>query len=1013
MDTPSLRLLSLWKHQREAVAVVLKYVEAFKKRKTGGAALVHMPTGTGKTGVIAALARCVPSIGCVLVVAPRVALRDQLWRDLSGRFFSRLERKPANISKEVVAQDHMAAEARDKSLADKVIVTTIQKLDRLRKTEDPLYTRLRRETSLLVFDEGHYEPALVWREAVRAFPCPRVLFTATPYRNDLKLFDIDFEHTYSYTFSNAVDQRYVRRVKIVPMVHPHSPEMFVDQVVKFYEKTLKPSQYAEGKEPRVIIRCDRQENIRQISKALSDRGLSNIAIHENFKETTDAPNEHHYVPDPDSTRAIYWIHQFKLLEGIDDPRFQLLALYDELRTVRSFVQQVGRVLRNPQRDTASIAYVLDHSSYRQQSLWENYLEYDQKITDFGVQVLAMGNEALLEAVEQKHPPLVYLKGRFRTPCVLKSLDPYADLQLPLTVNILAKGRDFRLQEFLQQLIRSYQEADRIVHVFQQDNGLVVIFYVRFNNSPFLRKKYFLESLLGVTLLWEVDEYLCYFDSSGGLLPRYETLGRPVSAEKLKRLFQRSDNSFLTAVSLLNANLGSSVVRSRSISAVKIGATAPTFDDHAFVCRIAEGYTLAHKEDENGKRRRIRRYVGFGHGKVSDLVGRWVPFSDYLQWLTVIKDMLETQTQPEPVFSRYASVTTKPRDTTPVNILLDISDVIDRYVTADDVPIQIDDLCVDVKAEGRFSLLANGVQCDGQITFDAEREKYVIASRNLDELYRSNDPNNPEGLVRYLNSSQSIRVIPRSPRVFYTLGDFHHPLIKFGPEYDDGKTGLLNSLFSVQLLGKTGSEKGDKCRPRGTGWQRHCLFDLIDNLGEGSELAGHLDHTDVLVCDDMGLESADFIAVVPRRGEHPARVIFIHAKGGEGRIHYCSASQLTVVCGQAAKNLGELALYVEEHQDKIRKWKSPWNGKQGTVSSRVRRGNDAKEAWERIRRTVRDPSAEREVWLVLGQILSRQRFKEELSVGRPSTQAVQATYLLFSLLTNVASIGAKLQIFCSP
>ena len=92
MSRQPFRELSLWDHQRKAIEIVLRYVDAFRKGKTAGAALVQMPTGAGKTGVIATLARCVQQITCVLVVTPRVALRGQLERDLSGRFFAHLEK---------------------------------------------------------------------------------------------------------------------------------------------------------------------------------------------------------------------------------------------------------------------------------------------------------------------------------------------------------------------------------------------------------------------------------------------------------------------------------------------------------------------------------------------------------------------------------------------------------------------------------------------------------------------------------------------------------------------------------------------------------------------------------------------------------------------------------------------------------------------------------------------------------------------------------------------------------
>lgn len=35
------------------------------------------------------------------------------------------------------------------------------------------------------------------------------------------------------------------------------------------------------------------------------------------------------VPNIENEQAVFWIHQFKLLEGIDDYRFQVLAIYEK------------------------------------------------------------------------------------------------------------------------------------------------------------------------------------------------------------------------------------------------------------------------------------------------------------------------------------------------------------------------------------------------------------------------------------------------------------------------------------------------------------------------------------------------------------------------------------------------------------------------------------------------------------------------------------------------------------
>lgn len=104
---PILEQLSLWPHQQYAVTKLRQYLHAAGQNLTNRAALVHMPTGSGKTGVIAALARCVPETMSVLVLSPRIALRQQLARDLQGRFFDHLDSAPPidEIPKEVVELD--------------------------------------------------------------------------------------------------------------------------------------------------------------------------------------------------------------------------------------------------------------------------------------------------------------------------------------------------------------------------------------------------------------------------------------------------------------------------------------------------------------------------------------------------------------------------------------------------------------------------------------------------------------------------------------------------------------------------------------------------------------------------------------------------------------------------------------------------------------------------------------------------------------------------------------------
>jgi hypothetical protein len=82
----------LWEHQREAINFVLDRLRGPHPRK---AALVLMPTGTGKTGVIAVLSIAVPETGWSLILTPWKNLCDQLVEDLETRFWAARKWSPS------------------------------------------------------------------------------------------------------------------------------------------------------------------------------------------------------------------------------------------------------------------------------------------------------------------------------------------------------------------------------------------------------------------------------------------------------------------------------------------------------------------------------------------------------------------------------------------------------------------------------------------------------------------------------------------------------------------------------------------------------------------------------------------------------------------------------------------------------------------------------------------------------------------------------------------------------
>src|SRR5207247_1379503 len=81
-----------------------------------------------------------------------------------------------------------------------------------------------------------------------------------------------------------------------------------------------------------------------------------------------------------------------------------------------------------------------------------------------------------------------------------------------------------------------------------------------------------------------------------------------------------------------------------------------------------------------------------------------------------------------------------------------------------------------------------------------------------------------------------------------------------------------------------------------------------------QVEAELREMDIVICDDMQAELADFIVADTRH----RRVAFIHAKAFAAPV-YLSASALSVVCAQAVKNLEYLHPYTVRVPENVERW----------------------------------------------------------------------------------------------
>lgn len=965
----------LWPHQRDAVDVVLGYIRAFNTYKRSdqfGSALLRMPTGTGKSGIIAVLAQCFPRLSTVLIVTPWTALRDQIKRDVNQRFWEHINLDPTIWSKQVqvLLPSNIDTVIQATSKKPAILVCTIQTLQRIYSDHPMSFFELGKRIDLVMVDEGHREPAPSWAEAVRSLEVPTVLLSATPYRNDNKMFAVQPGYDFILTHQDAISQRYIRRVEFKEVKFPRNPDGFVDALLAYYKGEFMRQHPSAINEPRVIVRCKDSQEISAIASALKDRGQKVVAIHDTFSSSDDPDDFHEQqTPNPEESDAVFWVHQNKLIEGIDDPRFSLLAIYQPHRNARAFNE-------NPEK---------------------------------------FEPRQVFDTIIHLQPEYQYFDGNFRQRFDFDELPkPLArSLAYLYSARVYKIGDEFSLDELPDRLQEEWEKADRDIRTEpweSPDENTRVCVYQTCQNSPLLLEHALAEYSLGFTICHIHKGYLFFYDTQAGYSRFVTTTCTRVSPSVLERLF-KSKKARIKRISLVNSDIGTHVLRRRDLEAFSIQDTSPGLVDHAHFCSNAEGYTLI---KDHGY---VRRYVGFSRARVTDPSTIRCDYPTYIAWLDSLADTLHAGNSPYPeVFDRYARDAQPPAQPEAKNILLDLQDMEDDFVAVNPntngskQPMKMDEHCLKVH-RGSFTCKINDTKYKVDVIYEDKRKQYRLSCNEMAQDYVRIDPvagEEQENIIQYLNHEQPFRIVPMSPKVIYSHGHFYEPRLPLWGQAR-GRFDLLKVLRGSPELLDAHSEKSP-ANKNGSGWTRGGLFYLLDRLGKRGGLDPDQSGIDILVCDDMGPEIGDFIAASTTQ----RKVMFIHAKDFKGK--QLSASAFQEVCGQATKNLSWIHPYsISSQPSNVQKWDTPWDGGQlGKVNKRIRRGpSPANEVWEELCKLIADPTTTREVCIALCNGLSAQELENQCNSKTPPPELVQLLFLLQSTWAAISSVGAIFRVYCLP
>lgn len=219
----------------------------------------------------------------------------------------------------------------------------------------------------------------------------------------------------------------------------------------------------------------------------------------------------------------------------------------------------------------------------------------------------------------------------------------------------------------------------------------------------------------------------------------------------------------------------------------------------------------------------------------------------------------------------------------------------------------------------------------------------------------------------------------------------------------GGTALLAHIQVDQSLEQSTSEKGTFA-PGQIAFTPHSVFRSVIDTIANSE--------DVLLCDDLGDEWADFIGISTVTS--PTMISFYHAKHGNPSL---SASAFHDSVGQAIKNLGRMGLPIDMLPGKLAGWANQYrNGGVQTEIARMIRGGTPQEIAEKLAAVRSAPDVLQRVFIVTSS-LSRAQVQDVLTAAvqgiTPSPHFVQLYWLLMSYFSACAEMGVRGYVVCRP
>lgn len=1024
--------LSTFPTLRKCQSESLSEIQNWIKKEKNNNFLICMPTGTGKTGVIA-LCSTILCEKDVLIVTPWDSLRTQMVEDLNDKFWrnSKIE-KPTNSEIMQFSGKDLLRKI-DKAKKKTIWVTTFQGLLTISKNNE-LFKSIQDRLEMVIIDEGHYEPAIWWGRSIKALNKKTLLFTATPYRNDLKYFRIDQKSFYHYKYKSGVADSIIRKIIVEPLEEgdAHSVKSIATAITIKWS-TEERKKYASPK-PRMIVCCKNFNQVKSFTIELRKMGLNAIGIHYRANNKTISPKYREFffnkVPTkPELIDADVWVHEKMLTEGLDYSPFCVLVLTWQMKNDRRLIQQIGRILRINSKDRNHIARIWEISGLEGKEIWETFLEFEN---NFKI-VTPEHYRKFLTGFLENQPLFEYFGGRFR-----KRLEPNKMTSLIASKTILALPSvitrvlkdNFDFDSFVDEITDALQIEDFLTIGPEIDTPVVkqneldatksvLWLYQRFSSSNTLLAHSVYEIKISALCIVIIPPFL-FLSDTDSFIPS-DTLDSFTNNIDISFLYRAFGKGYIPYhVQLKNTLPHQSVIRGTVRNGPNLAQVPISISESKYVCRAVRG-----RNEKEG-----RRYISFRTSRISDElpgIRRYeMCLQDLVFWCKKLVQSLIIDQPYNKYFNRYALTVDFTGEAIPMYGFMDFwagdFDLIDEdnnILEPVDAVFEFKQVEGDATNQNNYFFIISGVSTNNQLktaTINVSYKSGIFAFKTNESngiMIRQNtgatSHDNLVDISSFLSRKHGDFFISlKNSNLIYNSGTYY----KVNPEnnYKD-----MSDYFHTlpELKQKNLTEKNPSSKKRATKWLEGSLFEIMSSK---TVIEREFNDTpDLIICDDGSNEIADFVIAKL----YPPKIVMIHCKSKPRKNidkEFRAIAELQEVISQASKNLGYLSGR-SDYPFHIDNWVkgSLVDGFNVQRLIKKRKGlPTGQKLWDIIQdQILLNRNATKEVWITTGGTISKTWIEDELNKCSQSTSNLACLFhMLDGLGSSCIEANVKLTVYCN-